>query len=270
MWMWLAVGRVRLPLCWASSEAGENCLDRLYMMVCTEDRHTDFESGEIVLAGGTNRADDSGLQSNRLALGQVLADQNPDFGTDLGRIGQLYSRTSRREFEEGGRGSEESSADVNRMADQNALSNSAFWTAIDFVEQEKSECAGMDRASDDHRDADAIEVGDEGSTRVVDDGDRSRPETQIRGTRFEEPLARNDHEPGTFEFFGIGEVRAEFVHGHGEFFEQVGKFGEFTTALKQHGPIAWMRGGGRLTHEVALSFLHNEDGRLVLVRRPPL
>jgi hypothetical protein len=40
--------------------------------------------------------------------------------------------------------------------------------------------------------------------------------------------------------------------------------------LKQHGPIVWMRGGGRLTHEVALPILHYEDGRLALVRRPPL
>ena len=264
MWMRLAVGHVRLPLGWASCEASEDRLDRLYMTLRIEDRHTDFGFRETVLTGGTYRADDSGLKSNRLGLGQVLADQNPYLGTDLGRIGQRDSRTGWREFEEGGRSSEESSADVNRMADQNALSNSAFWTAIDFVEQEKSECAGMDRASDDHRDADAIEVGDEGSARIVDDGDRSRPETQVGGTRFEEHLARNDHEPGTFEFFGIGEARAEFVHGHGEFFEQVGKFGEFTTVLKQHGPIGWIRGGGRLTHEVALPFLYYEGGRLAL------
>jgi hypothetical protein len=70
--------------------------------------------------------------------------------------------------------------------------------------------------------------------------------------------------------FGLGEARGEFVDGNGEFAEQVGKFGEFTVVLKQHGPIGWMRSGGGLTHEVALSFLLYRDGRLPLIRGSPL
>ena len=112
----------------------------------------------------------------------------------------------------------------------------------------------MDRASNDQRDADATEMGDEGSARVVDDGDRAWPEAQIGCARFEQPTPRNDHEARPLELLGIGKARGECVEGQGEFSEQVGKLGELAAVLEKHCAIDRIRGGG-LAHEVALPFL---------------
>ena len=95
----------------------------------------------------------------------------------------------------------------------------------------------VDRASDDHCDADATQMGDERFTRVVDDRDRAWPSSQIRSAGFEQPSSRNHHEAGALEFLRLGQTRGAFVDGYSEFREQVGKFGEFTVALEQHGPI---------------------------------
>jgi len=127
------VGLLRLPLCGTQREAIEDRFDRLRVTLGVENRHRDFGFIAIVLVRCASRADDFGMELDGLVLGQLLADQDPDFGTDLGRIHEFDSRAGRREFEESGMGSEESRTDPNRMSNQHALANSAFGTVIDFV-----------------------------------------------------------------------------------------------------------------------------------------
>lgn len=123
-----------MPFGGTQGEAIENSIDRLCMILRVEDRHADFGFNTIVLVSGAHRTDDFGLELDGPAIGQILADQDPNLGSEFGCIGKFDSCTGRREFEQRGTGSEESRADPNRMADQNALSTSAFWTAIDLVE----------------------------------------------------------------------------------------------------------------------------------------
>jgi hypothetical protein len=140
------------------------------------------------------------------------------------------------------------------MTDQDTFSTSTLWAAIDFMQQEESKRAGMNRTSDDHGDADAVEMSDEGQARVVDDGDRTRPEAQVRRSRFEESSPRNDDEAGSVELFEIREAALAFVEGDREILEYLDELGQFTAVLEQDDAVARLRGAG-LTHELALPFL---------------
>lgn len=111
----------------------------------------------------------------------------------------------------------------------------------------------MDRASDHHGDADTIEMGDEGSAGVVDDGDRSWPEAQVGRARFEESARRNDDETSPGESFGIGEGVLAFVGPDREILEDVSKLGELAAVLEQDDTTARLWSAG-LAHELALPF----------------
>jgi len=112
----------------------------------------------------------------------------------------------------------------------------------------------MDRATNDHRGADATELGNECATRVIDDCDRSRPEAQVGRAGFEESFSGDDDELRTLEFVRIRKRSAAFFDPNGELRQESGELREFAAVLEEHDPILCLFGYG-LSHEVALPLL---------------
>ena len=119
------------------------------------------------------------------------------------------------------------------------------------MQQQQAQRAGMDGPSDDHRHADAIQLGDERPARVVDDRDGSWPEAEIGAAPLEQTPADDDDQARALELIEGGQTLGARLDCDAELREEIGELGQLTAVLEQHGTLVDSLVAG-LIHGVAL------------------
>jgi len=251
----LAIGRLRCPVCGSRRKAVEDRLDRLSIASCIENPQPDLVSRLVRQGAASN---DPRLELERRSLGQLATELDAQRTCKLQRLGQLQTRARWREIDQHGFGPEKAGSHPHALTDQRASAFALFGAAIELVEQKQAQGSGMNRSVQNHRDANATQMGRERFGGILDHGERTGPLGQVRWAGIEQSLGRGDHQLRRLDLLPVGKVR-KAVHRRDVEFRQHGhEFGELAIPLQQNyfavGLLLAIADMAGLSHEFALSF----------------